>query len=187
MQPQPHIERRQPVVAARHLGIFAKATESPPGHQRRRVSRGSSNPAATKAAISSSRLSGSGIIERVDAWIAPVQYGARRAPSSAQMVLHATYPSSAWRRSAIRSSGCSSPIEMRSRLAGVVVLRALYRRGARWALDAAQGSWRVKSLARAATAIASSAPPCTWIDNMPPDSFICRCAIAWPGWVGRPG
>ena len=46
---------------------------------------------------------------------------------------------------------------------------------------------RVNNSTRAATAIAAAAPPCTWIDNMPPKSCIWRAATAWPGCVGSPG
>src|SRR5439155_148126 len=92
---------------------------------------------------------------------------------------------SAWVKSSIRSSGCSRPIDTRSRLTGVVVpgpsidARCSTRLSVPPKLVA-----RVKTRIFAATAIAASAPPLTCTESMPPNIAIWRFAISCPGCDG---
>src|SRR5882724_78673 len=95
---------------------------------------------------------------------------------------------SAWVKSSIRSSGCSRPIDTRSRLTGVVVpgpsidARCSTRLSVPPKLVA-----RVKTRIFAATAIAASAPPLTCTESMPPNIAIWRRAMSCPGLPGSPG
>src|SRR5436190_7339684 len=105
------------------------------------------------------------------------------------------YPdaSSAWRRSATRSSALSMPTDSRtsagSTASGEPAADACVISAGCSISDstAPRDSASVNSRVDATSLIAASSPAATVNDTMPPKSRIWRRATSWPGCVGRPG
>src|SRR5690606_25334317 len=106
---------------------------------------------------------------------------------------HVHSPSSAWSRSASRSSTVSIPTDSRTRSSGTAKGEPATEA---WVIRAGcsindstppSDSASRNSLARLQASTAAGAPPASRNDTMPPKRRICPAATLCPGWLGSPG